>query len=621
MTYQGTDPYGLLYDRSHNEYMIFVSDSCSQYINSMNLEKLESIQIKHSGSHDMEDSVKTFSFTYDYNSRMHLTSVNLNNTNSSIYSYNFEYDRFDSIPSDYLTKKLDHWGYYNGIDFDTDTMRVVLTSRGGGQIGSSYHTRAISGEREARVADINFGSMGMLKKITFPTGGYSLLEYEQNTCSKYMSDDKQNVLSLSSSMPVGGLRIKSISNYDNEVLVGKKQYSYTLPNSTLSSGELYSIPNTHYQWEDDSYIYEVDFVSSVIPMSNTFAPNIGYSYVKETELDGSSKTFAYSNFSTEKDVIYDFSRFDVMTPFDENSCRQYMCGKLLEESCIDERGDTLQRTTYTYDTDQEYNYSHYVTTTSFSLHNIIGTVGSVHKLFYFKNGLKEVVSKTKFGDSFVTDKIEYDRRHRCLSIPNLSGQYHDMDVFQTYRETKSRTGFTLKTEYSYPTLDIGASNIFVSQFYFPLLGVYRYLNSNKIESTKTEYKYFDGKYLPWCELRYDGNSSIADTVRIYSSYTTTGRPQRIRDKDHNIYELQWNEYDKLQKVEQKADCSQSPISTLNSSVATYDNFGRVESLEKNSHNKQYFKYDSYGRLSIIEDLDHHPTSTFWYNYRTTPANN
>ncbi len=77
---------------------------------------------------------------------------------------------------------------------------------------------------------------GALSKITYPTGGYSSFDFEQHKF--YVVENSVNV-----DKTIGGLRIKSIINYDplsNKSVV--TNYSYVEGSGTLSSGILYSKP-------------------------------------------------------------------------------------------------------------------------------------------------------------------------------------------------------------------------------------------------------------------------------------------------------------------------------------------------------------------------------------------
>ena len=431
------------------------------YVANMNLEKLKDIRVISPTNQNGQELNNVFTFLYDYNSRMHLTSVICSSGSdySNAYSYDLEYDRFSSVPSDYLTKAFDFWGYYNGVDYDSDTTFMK------GLPIDTYFYRLNSGNNVPGVPNLNYGTMGMLKKITYPTGGYSLLEYEQNSCSSFVKEDKSDTTDLRANIPVGGLRIKSISNYDNGVLVGKKSYSYKREDGLLSSGELYSLPKFHYAWADNEWSYFINIYCSSVPLSNAVSPIVGYSNVRETELDGSYTTYAYSNFSTEKDSMFFGSRWGIytITPFDEFTSRQYMRGKLLEETKLKSNGDSLQHAIYTYEPDVDFNRVHSDTTNCYMTHNLFGdNVGSRYLLYYFRPGLTSVVFKTKYGNSWVIDEVTYNREHKNLELINQQVSSY-ADVWNVLSETRKRGSNQLRTEYRYPYHNTGINNNLVQQ--------------------------------------------------------------------------------------------------------------------------------------------------------------
>lgn len=621
-------------DNIHYLYcsLIYSNDSCLHYIQRMNLEKLKSIHIGRGNSINPNISEKVFTFLYDFDKRMHLKSLLYSCGEQTAYSYNFEYDRFNLLPSDYLTKKFDHWGYYNGIDYDRDSNEVIVPLSGGVQIGGGYVNHVGMSPRAARISDIELGTMGMLKKITYPTGGYSIINYEQNSCSKYMSDDKQSVISLTANLPVGGLRIKSIENYDNNVLIGRKSYSYEFPDSHLSSGELYTIPNTHYEWEDDRHIYEMDVACSIVPLSNSFAPTVGYSYVTETEMDGTSTTYTFTNFSTEKDSIYNNIRFNTITPFDETSCRQYMCGKLLSETKADSQGNPIYQKQCTYTSDQEYNSTNYVTTTSYLFHDIIGNVGNIYKLFYFKTGLKSEVSSTKYGNSWVTDSVTYDRRYHTLYVNGTSGQSHNVDICKTMSETIKRGENTLRVEYSFPFMEQGIQSNLVSQFCLPVTSVKRYLDGVLMDGTKTTYHEVSNRIVPEYEFHHKSDTTVHDNRVHYSSYTPTFRPQEIIDKNNISHRLFWNNHDQLiasvsngPNINIPSENADAIIAANSSSVFAskpidtniyeYDDYGRVSRIVSGNGRSTHYGYDLFDRLQSIYDTHHKKVKSFNYHYR------
>lgn len=98
--------------------------------------------------------INRFEFIYDINKNLLLEVKKYDHSNNAIPFYKLDY--YGSIPDGISLKSQDLWGYYNGEN--------------------NYYL--VTGNRK-----INFDNtrLGALKKITYPTGGFSEIEYEQNT--------------------------------------------------------------------------------------------------------------------------------------------------------------------------------------------------------------------------------------------------------------------------------------------------------------------------------------------------------------------------------------------------------------------------------------------------------
>ena len=627
--YDPTAPYYYQFTELYREFMndFTHNDKSKQFVYGMNLEKLKDIRVilPNNQINDL------FTLLYDSNKRMHLTSViHSNNLNYyDAYSYDLEYDRFSSVPSNYLTKAFDFWGYYNGVDYDSDTTLMK------GLSSDTYLTRVSSGNNVPGVPNFNYGTMGMLTKITYPTGGYSVLEYEQNTCSSYMKEDKSDTTDLKANIPVGGLRIKSISNYDNGVLVGKKSYTYNRDGVQLSSGELYSLPKFHYAWADNEWAYFINIYCSSVPLSNAVSPIVGYSNVREIELDGSYTTYAYSNYSAQKDSMYLSSRWgrDTITPFDEFTSRQYMRGKLLEETKLKSNGDSLQHTIYTYESDVDYNRMHCDTTNCSMMHNLYHIIGSRYLMYHFRPGLTSVVTKTKYGNSWVTDEITYNREHKNLAISNQ--QY--ADVWNVLSETRKRGSNQLRTEYRYPYHNTGVNNNLVQQFYLPVTSTKHYLDNQLIDGSKTIYRNA-GNIVPHYDLAFASDSTKCDTVAQYISYSPTYRLTEMLDRNRVSHKYYWNNRDQLIGAVANGSINVNgtnpdinTIMAANSSVIyaskptdallyEYNNQGKVSKTVGGNGMSASYDYDLYGRLTKIKNTYGSTTEQYSYNYRNKLSN-
>ncbi len=150
-------------------------------------------------------------------------------------SYAFEYYKTSVNLPGYDTKQIDHWGFFNNVTpqepscYTTDCYRNFVNTQA--QQDNYYNSRNPSGNSNVYLAD-------MLMKITYPTGGSTVFEYEPHDFSSFIKripsvSNNQifglsgiQVKSLTNKLIAGGLRIKKTtsSSSDNDGLV--KEYFY-----------------------------------------------------------------------------------------------------------------------------------------------------------------------------------------------------------------------------------------------------------------------------------------------------------------------------------------------------------------------------------------------------------
>jgi len=216
-----------------------------------------------------------------------LTSLIISDSeNSTIGSYLFDYDYFDSssgISTDiYLYKRLrlkkieevdaegikklpyvftyattalparnsteqDYWGFFNDNNATTMVPNLYFYPSGGcnniyqSQYSIIRRINYTNGEYSVSVganrsSNANVIETGILKSITYPTGGDARFFYQQNT---FIHDGTE--------VSGGGLRIWKVEKYDNNILKNSKEYLYQNPETNLSSGAVLSIPNFAHQ--------------------------------------------------------------------------------------------------------------------------------------------------------------------------------------------------------------------------------------------------------------------------------------------------------------------------------------------------------------------------------------
>lgn len=186
------------------------------------LSRLDRIEIFSNG---VAAPQKTIKFNYSYfknavlgDQALKLDGIQfLDDTNTPVQNYSFDYftNSFSWTPNDInFLNARDLWGYYNGATGNTDmilpqTIAVNITD------GSPTTNISFGGAYDRNV-NTSFIKEGVLKRINYPTGGYTEFDFESN---KY---DKNGVPTNA-----GGLRVKKITSYDGNAAVPiVKSYKY-----------------------------------------------------------------------------------------------------------------------------------------------------------------------------------------------------------------------------------------------------------------------------------------------------------------------------------------------------------------------------------------------------------
>ncbi|MFY0255831.1 hypothetical protein ACDQ55_17960 [Chitinophaga sp. 30R24] len=129
--------------------------------------------------------------------------------------YQLQYDERQLPPRNNCA--IDWWGYYNGrstnthlIALDDNNQQYQITTTAGLQ------TTSIS-DPANRTPNETFMQAGILKRIYFPTGGYTDFEYEANRISTSRTEAQEGP----------GLRVKMVSNYTSTgVIATRDEYKY-----------------------------------------------------------------------------------------------------------------------------------------------------------------------------------------------------------------------------------------------------------------------------------------------------------------------------------------------------------------------------------------------------------
>lgn len=159
-------------------YFTASADNRKDMTGSTGAKYLDSIRVIGTGSSSL---YKVFKLVHGYfgdSSRLKLSGVVLRDYNTAhtqvldSSKYGFEYENeTEGFPTTGGTKAIDLWGYYNGA-----SNSMLFPS---GSFSPSLYSYA------DRSPHYSYTKMGILKKMTYPTGGYSTFEYEPNQSGHY----------------------------------------------------------------------------------------------------------------------------------------------------------------------------------------------------------------------------------------------------------------------------------------------------------------------------------------------------------------------------------------------------------------------------------------------------
>lgn len=565
--------------QNHDKYYNPLSTSC--------LRKLTRIE-----SYSQNIQGLSYYFTYNMSPRMHMTNIVLYGGDEDVPSYpsghnrySFTYNKFAYLPADYLTKSTDPWGYYT--DHTDKTPSDTCTN------------------------------YGMLTQIIYPTAGMTTFRYELNDYSSVQSDDRQSMTNTSG--VAGGMRIKSITDYEDiskSKLHRHRDYRYKMPGTTTSSGELFAMPRHSWQWYpktmvSETYVYfRLSREASVIPLSNSFGPHIGYSYVEEIDRDGNIKRYHYTNISSAKDLpfIRHFS-YSLPTPFDKFGERGYRRGKLLDLSIID-NGTLTQKTEYTYRTDDvEQNYVLSSNLLGMNLGSVSASFyfysGGVYKLFYPKYDVIQVKTTNYYPTGNIVDIRNYNKKDTLLTISH--GDYQNrVTVRKLMTESHTRGSDVMTTTYTYPfQLPGGVTNPMAkSQFFFPVVATENRLNGVLTHKSETIYRNIQDMLLPKYEMEWN-TGAVADTVITYNAYTETGAVWKYKELGKPETELFWTNND-----------NQIEEIRVGGHTTMCEYYGHLPLIiTQPNDNYTEYEYDGRLRLSKIYDRDGNTIQRFIYSYR------
>jgi len=289
------------------------------------LKKLSAIEY-----YDYRDKlISKYQFTYDGVNRMFLKRIaTLGGNGLEESDFKFEYNDYSNLPSRINHGfKMDAWGYYNNNTVGHPIPDVA-----------NYFPLSASANR---FPDFTKTLAGSLKKITYPTKGFTVFSYELNRSNVAVVLNRN----LPSTNFVGGLRVSKIEDFDGITSkpfnVKKIEYSdgdlsyYPIFYSYFQSNRLRN-PNCYQCFGNYIPIRDVIRFSGTTQSyaCSIYGSDITYKHVKV--INGENGEFGYS--------IFDYSPVRVPPNRYPSDIYSYTAGNLLKQADYNAMGVKVRET-------------------------------------------------------------------------------------------------------------------------------------------------------------------------------------------------------------------------------------------------------------------------------------
>jgi len=563
-------------------------------------------------------------------------------------SYRFEYNYGENGLPNKSNWGIDNFGYFLR-DIQSNRQEVMnrysYTVHGTGSY-SSTPWEVTYYQLNNTKANLENTQVGTLKRVYYPTGGYTEYAYELNQYYAQGTNEKKGAEGVDASgapgnVNGGGLRVKSIASYtDANILASKKSYQYTLSDNVSSSGKLMTpLWNYFYmRFSPTATNYYVGVVpaNEILASNSAQGSNIGYSRVVEV-FEGGSESF--SN-------IYTFENEEtVFEPDLESVNRVQQVGTfkngqlMLQEMKNASNALVAQESSSYYNTitnevdgmivhfgnpspAESYlvSWHPYTLPRAFTgieqkievVKNTNGDVTRTTDFIYNSNHqLKEQTTEDSAGDEIKSIFIRpYDIASPSADIMEMKDRNIVSPVIETIQK---RNGVVISAQ----------ANKFVEDSYgnIVLLEDYVYDTSDEVLTSSTNGSTFDAGYtLQNQYTKYDSEGNlleVKDRAGIYSSLIWGHNNMVPVVKGEGITHAQLSDaYEYASSAGNYETAIRTHNNTISGFVTTYDYNPFVGMLAQHDPNKftTSYEYDAQKRLKNIKDTYGNITQYLKYNF-------
>ena len=572
------------------------------------------------------------------------------------------------------TCAVDFWGFYNGKPNDAPPFgydKLIPQST----VDANGDETIVS---DIRNADFNFAKIAMLKKMTYPTGGYSEFEYEPHTYSKRM--DRKSTASFLPALydvtgQIGGTRIKKISDFDGEQTTNVKEYLYTDVNNN-SSGILMDWPRVQmkyrYQhtfpsyWENGVWFGErtvdIEYAtiqSSTININSVENSGINYSRVVEKSIGNGYTVYNFKSYQNTPDlndinpIQLTAGNFTIQNLVKNSKIlfndRSIERGKVESRLVYNNSNGLVQKDEFFYNTDPN----------RFLLNSqLVGYSNAWRysaKQYYYTDFQteKKVTHYNSQGNVEVSEKTAFKL------LPNYSTLMSDQTVLSKVTTFSSVANDVLETEYKYPSEVYTSGSAEYINFRdankYDILRESKFRNSNKINESFTVFAK-DASTNSKLEVKSqyaakfpNSNTSIANGVGqlekkvTYDFYDASGNTTQYTTESGVPVSFIWG-YNKTLPIAKIENATLAEIATaLSISTTTLQTYTEtnltalnglrtsltkamvttythlpligVQTITDSKGDTLTFTYDSVGRLQTIKDKNGNVLTEYKYHYK------
>ncbi len=601
-------------------------------------EQLNSIVIKDNN----QNIYKQYQFNYSNVTTQRLTLNSffaLDKLGTTVERFYFDYNNeVQNLPAASDGNYIDHWGFYNNKSLAGATAPQVFALK---ETDPAYVTK------------------GMLKKITYPTGGYTELTWEAHDYSQTVSKTRNSL--VSNNGYAGGGRIGELKSYSNtgELALHKKYYykrNYTNGvnvNTLTSSGILNGAPQYYFsipQRLAHAGLIKVAVEFAAINSLNTYSYNaqgsyIGYDEVAEVNADGSYTRHFFTSYGPDINNITHYDQLpagyigwvvgeDSYIPM---SSLERERGKPAGIFHYAQSNKLVEKTIFTYRNDAE-RFSNYIK----FLHLSASYGGCVNY-----DALILATACKVFAYNYYLVKKEttsYDLEGNNPFLSTVNYKYNAFNLVSEVTETTSKNTLA-KTTYKYPAdlPDPIYQSMVTAHILSPVIEEARFQNGAQLTFARTNYySPYAGIYLPQ-NIQIQNTSSAVETRQQFHLYNTYGNilEQSKTDDVHEVF--LWGYGGRYPVARITGTDYNTAVQYVNQAIL--DNPGSDQQLRTELNNLRtnlpnafittwtyapltgitsetdargktiYFQYDNFQRLQLIKDQDGNVIKTFNYNYR------